>query len=363
MPNRYLHVFVSLLLLPLLTGCPQVQTIRIVQDTPADIEPLLEQHEFARVRNLTTLHPEIDTREMQERISHLESAYEQDMLEQARGMERDDELLNAVNLLTEALRRVPHSTPLRELRTATEARRLHQLRVNERNSMTARAEYLLERQELYTEQANLKQPGYEQRREHTKLENERLELSGQLLEHARYALEVKELDAADACIALAEKLNDTTDASDLKAELQARKDSLQKSVRQAVSSRNERIKRKTDRKEKHETEKLLATTQKALNDNKLKDAREAFTRIPPSTSQDSEVIAVQNSLDQAVNTRIRNLIVTGDAQYRAEKIHEALQTWSEALALDPDNTELRERTNRANKVLANLEELKRQQQK
>ena len=32
-----------------------------------------------------------------------------------------------------------------------------------------------------------------------------------------------------------------------------------------------------------------------------------------------------------------------------------------ALELDPDNAELRERTDRANKVLANLEELKRKQ--
>jgi tetratricopeptide (TPR) repeat protein len=285
------------------------------------------------------------------------------MLAQARTLEADQEFLNAVELLSGALRRVPHSTPLRELRTALESRRVHQLKVNERNSLIVRAEYLLDRKRLYAQQINLQAPSFEQRREHEKQENQRIALSKQLLEHARYAMQVQELDAADTCLTLAQRLNEAAEAAGLKAELRAVQKSQQESDRKAVSIRKARIKRKTDLNEKDETEKLLATTQKALNENNLHDAREAFTKIPPSTSQDSEVVAVQNTLDQAVSTRVEHLIVTGDAQYRADQISEALQTWSEALALDPDNVELRERTDRANKVLANLEELKRQQRK
>ena len=363
MRNRNLPLIASLLLLPMLAGCPQVQTIRIVQDNPGDVEPLLEQHEFARVRALTARHPEIDTIEMQDRIASRESAYEYDILEQARALEQGHELLSAVELLSDALRRLPHGTQLRELRTTLEAKRVHQLKVNERNSLTARAQYLLDRQQLYTQQVNLQAPSFEQRREHARYENERITLSGQLLEHARYALQVKELEAAATCLELAHQLDEATDTASLYAELQAMQKSHKDSVRQAVNVRNARIKRKNDRDEKSETEKLLATTQQALEANKLQDAREAFTKIPPSTSQNSQVIAVQNSLDQAVSKRVKHLIMTGDAQYRAEQISEALQTWHEALALDPGNTELRERTDRANKVLANLEELKRQQQK
>lgn len=356
-------LLVVLLSLPLLGGCPQVQSIRMIQDSPADIETLLEQHEFARVRSLTASHPDIDTRELQDRIAGLESGYEKDMIEQARTLEASDELLNAVELLSGALRRIPHSVQLRELRTALESRRVHQLRINERNNLTARAAYLLDHERLYMQQINLQAPSYEQRREHAQHEKERLALADQLLEHARHAIQSDELGVADTCLKLARQLNDALDTGTLETELQTLQKSQQESVRQAKTVRNARIKRKSDREDKNETEKLLATTQKALSDNKLHDAREAFTKIPPSTSQDSDVIAVQNSLDQAVDARIKRLIVTGDAQYRAEKIHEALQTWSEALSLDPDNTEVRERTDRANKVLANLEELKRQQQK
>ncbi len=363
MLDRPLHLIASLLLLPLLAGCLQVQNIRIAQDTPGDIEPLLEQHEFSRVRTLTTGHPEIDTIELQDRIASLESAYEGDILVQSRALQAENELLGAVELLSEALRRVPHSSQLRELRTALEAQRVHQLEVNERNSLTTRAQYLLERKQLYAQQVNLQSPSYEQRREHAHHENERITLSDKLLEHARHALQANELDVARTCANIAHQLNETADSTVLQKELQAMQVSQQESVRQAVNVRKAKIKLKTDRDDKHETEKLLATTQQALSNNKLQDAREAFTKIPPSTSQDSEVIAVQNTLDEAVDSRVKNLIMTGDTQYRAEKIFEALQTWSEALALDPGNSEVRERTERANKVLANLEQLKRQQQK
>ncbi len=363
MRERYLQLIASLLFLPLLAGCQQMQTIRMVKDTPDDIETLLEQNEFDRVRHLTTRHPEIDTTKMQDRIASLESAYESDVLAQVRTLEENRELLNAVELLSEALRRVPHSSQLRELRTTLEARRVHQLKVNERISLMVRAEYLLESQQLYERQVNLQTPGYEQRRVQAQHENEQIMLANQLLEHARYAMQVNELDAAGSCLKLAQKLDATADITPVQAELQAMAKSRQESVRQADNVRTSRIKRKTDREAKDETVKLLATTQQALNDNKLQDAREAFTRIPPSTSQDSEVVAVQNTLDQAVSTRVNNLILAGDAQYRAEQIHEALKTWSEAQALDPDNAELRERTDRANRVLANLEALKRQQQK
>lgn len=363
MPKRHLLMIASLLLLPLLAGCQQMQTIRMVQDTPDDIETLLMQNEYARVRHLTVKNPAIDTIELQARIAGLEASYESDILVQTQKLEESNELLSAVELLSGALLRVPHSTRLREVRTTLETQRVHQLKVNERKSLISRAGYLLDRQQLYAQQVNLQTPNYEQRHEHAQLESERIILSGQLLEHARYALQVEDLDAAGTCLGLALSLDESADTSALKAEFMAMQKTQRESTRQAVNVRNARIKRRTDRDDKDETEKLLVTTQQALNANKLKDARDAFTKIPPSTSQDSEVMAVQTTLDQAVSTRVKQLIINGDAQYRAEKIHEALETWSEALALDPNNNDLRERTDRANRVLANLAELKRQQQK
>jgi Flp pilus assembly protein TadD len=73
------------------------------------------------------------------------------------------------------------------------------------------------------------------------------------------------------------------------------------------------------------------------------------------------VQATQNELDHAVDVHVGKLITQGDTQYRADNVLLAVRTWTKALSLDPDNRELRERVERANKVLARLEELKRQQ--
>ena len=108
---------------------------------------------------------------------------------------------------------------------------------------------------------------------------------------------------------------------------------------------------------------LVEETQQALVDDDLQVARAAFVQIPPSAQQRKEVIAIQDDLDKAVNTRVAELITVGDAHYRADNVLEAIRTWTEGLSLDPDNQELRERVERANRVLARLGELKLQQGK
>ena len=107
----------------------------------------------------------------------------------------------------------------------------------------------------------------------------------------------------------------------------------------------------------------MEETQQALSDDELQVARAAFVQIPPAAQQRKEVIAIQDDLDKAVNTRVTRLITTGDAQYRADNVLGAIRTWTKGLSLDPENPELRERVERANKVLARLEELRRQQGK
>ena len=106
---------------------------------------------------------------------------------------------------------------------------------------------------------------------------------------------------------------------------------------------------------------LLAEAQQALAKDDLQVARAAVVQIPHSEVHDSEVLAIQGDLHHAVDVRVKQLMIAGDKQYRADNVLQAVRTWTEALSLDPDNRELRERVERANKVLARLEQLKRQQ--
>jgi len=358
------------LLLPVMAGCSGMDTIHLGQDRPQDLDRLLEQHEYARTRQLTSKYPSLDTQEVQTRVTREETAYEEKIYSQARELESGNDLLGAVQLLSTALQKVPHSTSLRELRNTIEPERIKQLQSNEREQLIARANYILDQRQLYNHQANLESPSLGKRWEHTRNQKEAIQLSEQLLEHGQLALQGDNPELVKICLQLSQALHKTPEVdallSDILAKEEAGKQVVIKETRLAqkkASIRKERTRKKEQQDQKKKTEVLLAEAQQALAEDDLQVARAAVVQIPPSAVADSEVLAIQGDLHQAVDVRVKELVITGDKQYRADNVLQAVRTWTKALSLDPDNRELRERVERANKVLARLEELKRQQRR
>ena len=353
----------TILLLAIVTGCSQMETLRIGQDRPEDLEPLIKQHEFARARQLTGKHPSLDTVEVQSWITRQESEYEAAVFTDARSLEKDNDLLGAVQLLSAALQKIPHSTLLRELRNTIEHDRVDQLKINEREQLVSNATYMIEQQQLYQDKINLESPSLGQRWENKRNAKEARELSAKLLEHGQYAMQTDQLDIAENCLNLSAALNHSPEADALLSEIRTTRDSRKQVAQKQASIKKKKKQQKVKRKQTNKTRVLMEETQQALSNDDLLVARAAFVQIPSSAQQRKEVIAIQDHLDQAVGTRVGELITAGDAQYRADNVLEAIRTWTKGLSLDPENPELRERVERANRVLARLEELKRQQGK
>lgn len=360
--------FMLVLLLPVIAGCSGMGTIGLPQDNPESINRLLEEHEYARARQLTSKYAALDTPELQTRISKEEASFEESTYSEARTLESGNDLLGAVQLLSSTLQKIPHSTSLRELRNTIEQERVKQLQTNERDQLIARAEYALNQQQLYRKQANLESPSLGQRWEHQRHQKEAITLSTQLLEHGQQALDEDKPDLAKTCLQLSQALNETPEVDALLSIIDTDEESRKQATKQEnrlaqkkVTTRKEKNREKEQQDQKKKTEVLLAETQQALAKDDLQVARAAFVQIPPSAASDSMVQATQNDLDHAVDVHVGKLITQGDTQYRADNVLLAVRTWTRALSLDPDNRELRERVERANKVLARLEELKRQQ--
>jgi len=353
----------AVILLAMVTGCSQMETLRIGQDRPEDLEPLIKQHEYARARQLTGKHPSLDTVEVQTWITSQESEYEATVFTDARSLENKNDLLGAVQLLSAALQKIPHSTLLRELRNTIENERVDQLKINEREQLTSRATYMLEQQKLYQDKINLESPSLGQRWENKRNAKEARELSSKLLEHGQYAMQTDKLDIAESCLKLSSALNYSAEADTLLSEIKTIKNSRKQVARKQASIKKKKNQQQVKRKQTKKTKVLMEETQQALSEDDLQVARAAFVQIPSSAQQRKEVIAIQDNLDKAVSTRVGELITAGDAQYRADNVLEAIRTWTQGLSLDPENPELRERVERANRVLARLEELKRQQKK
>lgn len=348
-------------LLPVIVGCPQVGTIRITEDTPADLDALIADHEYSRARQLTGKYPGLDSAELQTRLQRLEREYESATWTEANRLETADNLHEAVQVLSVALQRIPHSNRLRDQRNNIEQKRVRRLRNNERATLLARGHYVENQLRIFTDNSKLEPPTRLQQLAHARNQADATTLAGELITHARYAMDQQDLSAAMACLELSGNLHDSPEATNLRSELQAIRNSLEKTTQQKASIKKARIKRKQTIKHREQTEKLLTATREALDANKLHAAREAFKNIPATRSNDEDVIEVRTRLEQVVKQRVDQLITSGDALYRAEKINPALREWNEALRLSPDNTEIRERTERANKVLARLAELKRKQ--
>ncbi|MDX1696850.1 MAG: hypothetical protein R3308_01115 [Thiohalobacterales bacterium] len=358
--NRF-KPLILLLCMPLLGGCPQVNNIRILEDNPADLETLMAEHEYMRVYQLTGKHPELDSAELRARLQRSEREYERAVMAEAGKLEEQGDLHGSVRILSDALQKMPRNIRLRDRRNAVEQRRVETLRKNERKMLLVRGRYLASELSMYEENAKLEPPGLIRQLEH---ENERSDagrVADKLMEHTRYAMDQGDLSAAMECIELSRRLKDTDTARELQSELQVIRTSLEKSTQQKATIKKARIKRKQDIRHKELTEKLLVEVREALKSNRLLDAREAYLQIPSTRVEDSEVQEIKANLDLALDARVDQLITSGDALYRAEKINPALKVWNEALSLSPDNQQIRERTERANKVLARLEELKRRQ--
>jgi hypothetical protein len=354
-------ILLAALLLTLLTACAGMDQLRVLQDSPADIEQLLEQNEYARIRQLTGRYPEIDTPDLQELVKAREAAYVEAVVADARRQEFENDLLGAVQNLSVALQRVPHSDELRNLRQTLERERVQQLKLNERERLITRANYMLDQQALYQQQVNLAQPSIVQRWEYSRNEKEAIVLSGQLLEHGEYALLQNDLSSAETCLQLSLRLNHSTAAQETLSKLQSLRASHQQVELVKASIKQAKKKKIKQRSQQQQTEVLLEEAQQALEQNNLQVARTAVAQIPAASSTNSEVMATRETLREAINREVAGLVAKGDSLYRADNVHEALQNWQEALALDPGNRTLQERIDRANKVLARLEELKRQQ--
>lgn len=358
---RFGQMTLALVLLALLYGCTGIDNLRVLQDSPEDIEQLLEQHEYARIRQLTGRYPQIDTPVLQELISQREAAYVESAISTARSQEEENDLLGAVEGLSVALQRVPHNDELRELRHTLERERVQQLKRNERERLIARATYMLEQQALYQQQVNLAPPSIGQRWENSRHEKEAVVLAGQLQEYGEYALLQNDLATAESCLQLSLELNHTATANETLSHLQSLRASHQQ-VEEKKASIKQAIKKQSIKRSQWQlTQELLTETLQALEQNDLQAAHAAFAKIPAANRNNGDVIEVGEKLSNAINARVTELVAKGDSLYRADNVLEALLNWNEALSLDPENQPLKERIDRANKVLARLEELKRLQ--
>jgi len=348
-------------LLVSLAGCQHLSSIRMEPDRPGDLGTLMLEQEYGRAQQLLVQYPYLDTPDTRTELNERISAYETVVLSDARTRKSNDDLYGANELLVVALRKLPDSVRLNEYKSRLDAEVAARLRENERRELLADAEYYVAQQQIYEEHLNLVAPSLLQRLKNSYSQQQAHELAEKLLACGKECLQEDDLEVADKCLNYARLINDTPEVSAALSQLESLRAAQHQSEVKKTRVIQVKEKKRLARKHRDKTQEVLEKTEQALDNNNLPAAYRIFRELPKGGDENSKVVAVRTRLNDAIESRVREMTGEGDRQYRADRVVRAIHSWEGALELDPDNPELTERLERARKVLARLEELKNKQ--
>jgi tetratricopeptide (TPR) repeat protein len=350
-----------LVLLAFLSGCQHFSTMRIEQDHPGDLGTLMRNREYDRAEQLLIQYPYLDTPDTRMELNERVSAYETVVLTDARARESVNDLYGANELLVEALLKLPNSPRFNEYKCRLDAERTERLRENERRELLTDAEYFVAQQEIYKEHLSLDNPSLVQRWKNSLSQQQAQDLSARLMACGEETLQEDDMEMAEICLHYAQAIKDTPEVQTALSQLESRREAQHQSDEKKIRVTQVKEEKRLARKHKDKTQEVLEKTEQALDDDDLAAARRIFRELPKGRSESREVVAVRARLNDTIRSRVREMTSEGDKQYRADNVSRAIRSWEQALELNPNNTELTERLERARKVLARLEVLKNRQ--
>jgi len=359
---RNLRTYIAiLLLLPFMNGCLHMGDLRMSQDSPQDLPVLLERNEFRRASLLLDRNPSLNTTRQRTIITSMAKHYENTVVSDAIKKESENSFVEALNIIDTALLRIPESTLLPAYREKiNDTRRLH-LRAHEHSTLLAESRYLADQQRAYRERERLRQPGFLDKWQQSRNQQAAKALVNKLLGCSRTAIKDTDLETAGQCLDTVNALDPALDTTAIRTKLNAAR-MIQKQDQTQIArikyARKQKILKKTNQQKAAE---IIQETEEALTDDNLLLANSIFKHMPDSETNSPGTIEVATRLNSDVNNEVSKLVASGDRHYRADRVSAAITDWSDALLLKPEDVSISERRERARKVLARLDELKKKQ--
>ena len=96
----------------------------------------------------------------------------------------------------------------------------------------------------------------------------------------------------------------------------------------------------------------------ALNDNNYLQAKDISQQLQTWKKQDKKVAKALDSYQKSIDQESEKLTTKGQTLYTKGYIDQAIQSWKMALLLDPENSDIKERLQRAEKFKANIDKYK-----
>ena len=149
--------------------------------------------------------------------------------------------------------------------------------------------------------------------------------------------------------------------------LSLEQDESDQNLMEHLLQEQQQSKQALEKKEKTEREqrwtkrinKRLAEASRLSESGQLRDAKRALKSILKEAPKNAKAKKMLAAVNSQLERYIENLLTAGDRLYRDGEIEGAKATWRAALALDPQDERAREKIQRAQRVLDNLENLRK----
>lgn len=328
----------------------------------AQVEALVEQQDFIKAQKLLS-DISVDDPDYQALVTRrralgpLIEQYEFNRVRESERLRAEEKWPDALQVLDEALKKVPRSEALTSARAEfIAARGLRQAELQlELNVLLGRQlpvqtailekitaldpERLGNRWQMYTHQRQLE------------------DLSDNLLDCGREAIASKNLTLANNCLASVPRLTADADKSKEGERLQALV--VQKQQQQALRERELAAQRadKLAQKRAQRLARLKDQYRDLVAAGWWVAARGKLARLHRLSPNDAEVKRWQVELQQQIDSRVSLVIKQGEALYSQGHLHEALRVWQQGAKLDPANRELQNHIARVERFLEKLDQL------
>lgn len=110
---------------------------------------------------------------------------------------------------------------------------------------------------------------------------------------------------------------------------------------------------------KHRNKRRMQEAKRYYESGQLTEARKVLKALLKEDPRHSEAKKLLRNVESRLKNYIENLLAAGDRLYREGEIEGAKATWRAVLSLDPQEQRAREKIERAQRVLDNLENLRK----
>ncbi|MCU7845057.1 MAG: hypothetical protein KZQ93_14605 [Candidatus Thiodiazotropha sp. (ex Monitilora ramsayi)] len=257
----------------------------------------------------------------------------------------------AISLLESAIsqdgKAEPYTTALREIRlqqTALEQELLDQLLISQTSALKNQVPIL---EQLI--RSNQEDPEYSRMLEQTQLQLQQLREN---LSECGWRHFKKNNALAKDCLTLSLSLEEDEQDERLMTYL------LDEQIQDKKKTENmERAQREMAW--KHRNRKRLEQAERYSESGQLTEARRILKLILKEDAKNKSAKSLLAKVETRLKNYMENLLTAGDRLYREGEIEGAKATWRAALSLDPSDKRAREKIERAQRVLDNLENLRK----